>query len=231
MSAVRQEIRETGREYALRVITNRIINLQLAPGSMVSESELAEEMGLSRTPVREALIELSRIQIVTVYPKKGSSIALIDYAMVEESRYIRYLLEMDIVGQVCRIALDDQLNRLAKNVKLQVACLENKDLSRLLKLDNAFHKSLFDIARKPMVYQLMQTVQIHFDRVRMMSLEAVKDTKIVHDHQVILEAIMQRDVLAAQALMDQHLSRYQIDEQALRSRYPDYFIPPDITSL
>ncbi len=231
MSAVRQEIRETGREYALRVITNRIINLELAPGSMVSESELAEEMGLSRTPVREALIELSRIHMVTVYPKKGSSIALIDYAMVEESRYIRYLLEMNIVEQVCRTALDDELSRLAKNVKLQVACLENKDLSRLLQLDNAFHKSLFDIARKPMVYQLIKTMQIHFDRVRMMSLEAVKDTRIVHDHQAILEAIVHRDVLAAQALMDQHLSRYQIDELALRSRYPDYFIPPDVTSL
>ena len=227
MSAVRQQIRETGREYALRVITERIINLRLPPGSMVSESELADEMGLSRTPVREALIELSRIQIVAVYPKKGSSIALIDYAMVEESRYIRYMLEMNIVEQVCRTALSGDLNRLSRNVRLQAACLENKDLPRLLQLDNEFHKSLFDIARKPMVYQLMQSMQIHFDRVRMMSLEAVKDTKIVQDHQAILDAIIKRDTAAAQAMMDRHLSRYQIDEQALRLRYPSYFVPPD----
>jgi len=231
MSAARQQIRETGREYALRVITNRIINLELAPGSMVSENELAEEMGLSRTPVREALIELSRIHMVTVYPKKGSAIALIDYALVEESRFIRYMLEMSMVEQVCRSAQPDELTQLNKNVKLQAICLENQDLNRLLKLDNAFHKCLFDISRKPMVYQLMQTVQVHFDRVRMMSLEAVKDTKIVQDHKAILEAIMNRDVATAQAMMDQHLSRYQIDEQALRIRYPNYFTPSDTTSL
>lgn len=225
MSALRQQMRETGREYALRVITERIINLQLAPGSMVSESELADEMGLSRTPVREALIELSRIQIVTVYPQKGSSIALIDYAMVEESRYIRYLLEMNIVELVIKAVSSDDLNRLSRNVKLQAACLENCDLPRLMLLDNDFHKSLFDIARKPLVYQLMQSMQIHFDRVRRMSLEAVKDTKIVQDHQAILDAIIRRDAAAAQAMTDRHLSRYQIDEQALRQRYPGYFVP------
>lgn len=217
--------RETGREYALRVITDRIIHLQLAPGSMVSEKELAEEMGLSRTPVREALIELSRNRIVTVYPKKGSSIALIDYALVEESRYIRYLLEMDMVEQVCRMATDGDLNRLSKNVKLQEVCLRNHDPARLLNLDDAFHKGLFEIARKPMVYQLMQSAQIHFDRVRMMSLEVVKDTKIVQDHQAILEALVKRDAADAKAMMERHLSRYQFDEQALRARYPDFFIP------
>ncbi len=231
MSAAIQQIRETGREYALRVITNRIISLELAPGSMVSESELADEMGLSRTPVREALIELSRIHMVTVYPKKGSTIALIDYAMVEESRYIRYLLEMSMVEQVCRSVKQDELNRLVKNVKLQEVCLKNQDLAKLMQLDNAFHKSLFDIARKPMAYQLMQTVQIHFDRVRMMSLEAVKDTKIVQDHEAILNAILRRDAADAQAMMDRHLKRYQIDEQALRNKYPNYFVPPDATSL
>ncbi len=226
MNAFRQPVRETGREYALRVLTDRIVRLALAPGSMVSENELAQEMGLSRTPVREALIELSRIHMVTVYPQKGCTIALIDYALVEEARYIRHMLEMSVVELVCRMAKPDDLNLLIRNVRLQAIYLESKELDKVMQLDNEFHKCLFDIARKPMAYHLMQTVQIHFDRVRMMSLEVVKDTKIVTDHQAILEAIVQRDAEAAQMLMDKHLSRYQIDEQALRSRYPDYFVPP-----
>ena len=61
--------RETGREYALRVLKENIINLGLAPGSQISESELSSEMGLSRTPVREALIELSKVKIVEIYPQ------------------------------------------------------------------------------------------------------------------------------------------------------------------
>jgi len=231
MTTARQPVRETGREYALRVLSDRIIHLTLAPGSMVSETELADEMGLSRTPVREALIELSRIQMVTVYPKRGSSIALIDYALVEESRFIRYILEMSMVEQVCRTALPEDLNQLNKNVRLQALCLENGDMARLMQLDNAFHKTLFDIAKKPMAYQLMQSAQIHFDRVRMMALGTVKDTKIVTDHQAILDALMNRDVKAAQTMMEQHLSRYQIDEQALRERYPNYFVPKGMVNL
>ncbi len=230
MSVAGQQVRETGREYALRMITDRIIGLTLAPGSMVSENELAAQMRLSRTPVREALIELSRLRIVTVYPKRGSSIALIDYDLVEESRFMRYLLEMDVIRQVCLTAHPGEVAQLQRNVRFQAVCLENRDPVRLMQLDNAFHKFLFDIARKPMVYQLMHAAQIHFDRVRMMSLEAVKDTRIVADHQAMLEAVLKRDAAAAQAVMDRHLSRYQIDEQALRSRYPEYFVPKNAES-
>ena len=60
MRLTQRQPRETGRDYALRTIKDNIIHLELAPGSMVSENELAAAMGLSRTPVREALLELQR---------------------------------------------------------------------------------------------------------------------------------------------------------------------------
>ncbi len=222
--AIRNHLaRETAREYALRVFKNRIINLDLAPGSLISEAELSEEMGLSRTPIREALIELSKTQVVTVYPQKGWRVALVDYDTVEECRFIRYVLEMSVVEQVCRVAQEEDLLRLSKNVKLQTYYLENNESNKLLEQDDAFHRSLFDIANKQMAYQLMHSAQIHFDRVRMMALSAVKNTKIVQDHQMILDAIVRRDAPGAQAQMDKHLSRFRIDEQALRARYPDYF--------
>ena len=77
--------KETGREYALRMLKDNIIHLDLIPGSMLSENELSSEMHLSRTPVREALIELSKVKIVEIYPQKGSAVALIDYNLVEEA--------------------------------------------------------------------------------------------------------------------------------------------------
>ena len=69
MRLTERSAKETGREYALRMLKENIINLDLAPGSMLSENELSAEMSLSRTPVREALIELSRVKIVEVYPQ------------------------------------------------------------------------------------------------------------------------------------------------------------------
>lgn len=62
--------KESARDYAFRVIKENIISLELIPGSMVSENELSNALGLSRTPVREALIELSKSQVVEIYPPK-----------------------------------------------------------------------------------------------------------------------------------------------------------------
>ena len=111
--------RESGGEYALRTIKENIINLELPPGSQISENELAAEMGLSRTPVREALIELSKVKIVDVQPQKKSSIPLIDYDMVEESRFMRDLLECAVVELDCEMAGPADLERLDENVRLQ----------------------------------------------------------------------------------------------------------------
>ena len=104
MRLTQRQPRETGRDYALRTIKDNIIHLELAPGSMVSENELAAAMGLSRTPVREALIELSKVKIVEIYPQKGSAVALIDYDLVEESRFMRKVLECAVVELDCEMA-------------------------------------------------------------------------------------------------------------------------------
>lgn len=215
--------RETGREYALRSIKENIVRLGLKPGSVVSEKELADELGLSRTPVREALIELSKVKIVEIYPQKGSAIALIDYDMVEQARFMRNVLENAVVRQVCHVATPQQIAELDENLKLQQLYLENDNLEKFMEGDDAFHHQLFAIAGKMQVCELMNSLTIHFDRVRNMALYVVKDSKILGDHQTILEAIRNQDEETAGQTMEKHLSRYKIDEAAIREQYPDYF--------
>ena len=78
---------EKARAYAIRVLLYNITTLELPPGSSVSENELSALMDLSRTPVREALIELSRLDLVEILPQRGSYISKIDYGLIEESRF------------------------------------------------------------------------------------------------------------------------------------------------
>lgn len=215
--------RETGRDYALRTIRDNIIHLELVPGSMVSENELAAEMGLSRTPVREALIELSKAKIVEIYPQKGSAVSLIDVNLVEESRFMRKVLECAVVELDCEMITPEGLRRLQENVRLQKFYLENYFSETLMELDNQFHKTLFEIAAKPQVYTLMDNIAIHFDRVRNMALSSVKNGKIVQDHEDITNAIAARDAVKARALTEEHLNRYKIDTAEIRAQYPDYF--------
>lgn len=215
--------RETGREYALRTIKENIVRLELAPGSFISENELAAEMGLSRTPVREALIDLAKVKIIEIAPQKRSVVAYIDYEMVEEARFMRKVLEVAVVELACQNGLDSEIDRLEENVKLQRFHLENGSYSGIMELDNEFHRQLFEMARKPQAYVMIQHISIHFDRIRSMALNSVKDLKIVEDHAKIIEALRSRDAEAARTIMEKHLNRYKFDEQAIREQYPQYF--------
>ena len=215
--------RENSGEYALRTIKENIISLELAPGSQISESVLATEMGLSRTPVREALLELSKVKIVDIRPQKKSTIPLIDEEMVEESRFMRNLLECAVAELDCALATPADLERLRENIRLQNLYLDDFYSTQLLTLDNEFHGMLFGIAKKSQVFALMQNISIHFDRVRSMALSSVKNLKIVQDHKQITAAIARRDPKSARFLMEEHLNRYKIDTAALRAEYPQFF--------
>lgn len=215
---------ETGREYALRTIKDNIIGLELAPGSLISENELAEEMGLSRTPVREALIDLSKVKIIEIAPQKRSMVAYIDYDLVEEARFMRNVLECAVVELVCQLRTEDDLNKLEENVKFQRFYLENGVYGSMMELDNLFHKTLFEIAQKPQVYQMIRQISIHFDRVRSIALTTVKDIKIVQDHEDLIEALSESDTVLAKSIMEKHLNRYKFDEQVIRKTYPQYFL-------
>ncbi len=213
---------ETDRAYALRNIKENIISLDLAPGSQISENELASQMSLSRTPVREALIELSRVSIVRIVPQKRSTVALIDYDLIDQASFMRCVLECAVVELNCGMATAEQLSRLDENIRLQNLYLESGNFAALMALDDQFHEMLFEIAQKSQIFFMVQTMFIHFNRVRRMALGSVKDLKIVRDHAQILAAIRGRDAAEAKRLMEAHLSRYREDAQQIRETYPQY---------
>ena len=201
-----------------------IISMELEPGTMVSENELAAQMGLSRTPVREALMDLAQFHVVDVLPQRGSRISLIDYALVEESRFVRQVLESAILDQVCERATPADLSQLRQNVRLQMLTQEPEMSGslNLLELDDAFHQLLFRIAQKENTFRMLGGMMIHFDRVRSLALNVVRDTKIISDHQQLCEAIAARDVEGARELMSKHLARVKLDERTIREACPQY---------
>ena len=217
---------ESARDYAFRVIKDNIVALELAPGSMLSENEIAEQLGLSRTPVREALIDLNRVKVVEVIPQRGSRISLIDYALVEQARFLRLVVEEGVCRLAASLPGDVSFSELDENLKLQRFYLDNPNPAKLFMLDNEFHALLFRLAGKPVCYEWLQDgIIVHFDRVRSMSLATLKEPKIVEDHQGILDAVKGHDATRAAALMSEHLSRYRIDEKAIKEKYPSYFLP------
>ena len=186
--------RETGREYALRVLKENIVMLELEPGSRISENELAAEIGVSRTPIREALIELSKSKIVKIYPQKGSYVSLIDWEMVEEALFMRLTLEKAVVQLACQGISEEKM-----------------------------HKELFAITNKIHIYRLMSVMMLHFDRLRTLRTKAVDQQYVIGDHIKILEAIQNKDPFEGERAMERHLTRYVIDEKIVMEKYPQYF--------
>lgn len=214
---------ETAREYAMRCIKENIVGMDLAPGTAISENEIASQLGLSRTPVRESIQELSKASVIEIFPQRGSYVSLIDPARVEEARFLRKVLDTAVIEVACEIATEEDIVKLEDNVKLQEFYLSNSDTDKIYPLDNDFHKLIYIIAQKENIYSMRSNIMIHFDRVRTLSLKAVKDTKIVSDHRAMLEAIRTKDKETAKQLVEKHLGRYQIDEVEIRAMYPDYF--------
>ncbi|WP_422447454.1 GntR family transcriptional regulator [Thermoanaerobacterium sp. DL9XJH110] len=214
---------ETAREYVIRVLQHNIINLNLKPGQLVSEKEIAEILGVSRTPVREAFIELSRSSMVEIYPQKGTYISLIDMEMVEESRFMRCVLEKAIVKLACKMISEPFLVALEENLQLQDSCVSRSDYKRLLALDNSFHELLFKACKKEATFNLIQSMMSHFNRVRILNLAEMDMQRTVNDHKEILQAIRDKDEEAAAALMEKHLTRVIFDQTYLKEIHPEYF--------
>ena len=223
MTITERYARETARDYALRMLKRNIASLELAPGAMLSENELSASLGLSRTPIREALIELNKIRIVEILPQRGSRIALIDCAMVEESRFLRMVLEKAIIELACDQAASLDFSAAEASVKLQQFYIENRMTDKLLALDDDFHREFYRLTNKLQTWYLLESMRLHFDRVRSLSLASVKEIKIVSDHEGILRAVRAGDRAEAAAQVAKHLSRYKVDEAAIRERYANYF--------
>lgn len=219
-----RESRESAREYALRLIQENIITLNLKPGTAVSENELAKELGISRTPVREALQELQKMNLIEVYPQKGSVISHIDFEIVEEMVFLRKVLEKAVVEDLCGSISEENLQELDRNVQLQEFYLNNRNPQKIYELDNQFHHSLFAYSNKERIYNMMEGTQGHFDRIRALSVYSVKDIKIVADHKAIVNAIRLNDRALAAEFIIKHLSRYKLDQNEIIEKYPDYFI-------
>lgn len=223
MTNVEKLKNESNRDYAFRVIKDNIINLEIKPGIMISEQEIAEELNISRTPVHEALQELSRTKIVDILPQKGCRVSLIDMNLVNEAVFMRLTIESAVTEEACNLATEKDIEALEENVILQDFYKESDNYDKIMDLDNRFHEKLYEITDKMQCLYMVRLMNIHFDRLRELTLQTGVTSRIVSDHKAILKAIKDKDAKAAKDVLNIHLNHLYVDEKAIRKSHPDYF--------
>ena len=217
---------ENAREYAYRVLYNRIMTLDFPPGMLLVDAELSQALRVSRTPIREAIVSLVESKLVTVQPQRSSMVSRIDLDAVEEGVFLRDHAECAIFREAVKKADGQDIARLRENVEQQKLRLQQGDLDRYMELDNAFHKLLYFAARKPWTWATVMRIVTHHDRVRRLQVRlGTEQLWPAHEeHCELLRAVMTRSERNMDGFLHDHLTAgYRGALPELLQRYPDYF--------
>ena len=222
----RKRSSRTTRVEVYETLRASIVSLQRTPGQRLSEAELARDLGVSRTPVREAIIQLRADGLVEVTPQLGSFVSKISLKNVREAQFAREALECAAVRMAAELIDAAGTERLRQNLALQRAAQTSADLEQFYRLDEAFHRELVTASGYSGISELLDRSRAHLNRVRRLSLP-VPDVveELIDQHSAIVEAVENNDADQAEAALRHHLRGVYRVLEPLRDAHPDYFVP------
>ena len=218
----------SAREIAYQTIRSRIITMELKPGDPLNDRELAEELGISRTPMREALLMLNLARMVDIKPQSGTHVAPINLKLMEMEQFSRYTLEKEILNRMRGHLTPQQEEEYRQNIEayrvLEADVDQPNRPTRLLELDNAFHRKAFELCGMEMHYDHMLASLQHVERIRKFSLQTEENKSVCSSHTRILEALLHGSPEDVGEALEGHLSRYKQSVEQARAVHPEYFI-------
>lgn len=217
---------ERGRQAAPQVfewLRNAVIDLHLTPGTVLSRAQLAEQFGVSSTPVRDALMRLEEEALVDVFPQHATVVSPIDVKLAAQAHFLRRSIEIEVVRTVAAATSMALVARLGAILDRQEALCAMGDLDALTVEDQAFHRHLFEAADVPDLWHLVRSRSGHLDRLRRLHLPVPgKAEAVIRDHRAILDAIARGRPQMAQEAMRAHLSGTLANIDEIRTRFPGY---------
>ena len=211
----------------LEDLCNKIRKLELEPGAMISENEIALLYNVSRSSVRTVFSKLEQINLIERYPQIGTIISPFDLNYIHDALYIRNLVEMDVMEDA--INLEDKkvlISNLEKNIKLQEKFLNSSDYEAEFKaIDSRFHYIILESAGKKGLMDIIKDSIIHIERWKNFDIKSRnKINMLIDEHSLILEAIKNNDIKMAKKILNKHLLSME-DSFIMKAKleYPSYF--------
>ena len=202
-----------------------IIELELKPGSRLSEQDIATRLGVSRQPVREALIRLANSRLIEIRPHRGTVVARISAKEMTEALFVRQSVEAAVVAKAALSFDAWQRKRISSLLLKQEEAAATLDHAAFREHDEAFHIAIATGAGVGIAWIAIADMKTHMDRVCNMTLQGEADMRRrVREHQAIMAAIDAHDVQAAQDAMALHLGSILDDLPELETRHAALFI-------
>lgn len=191
---------------AYEKIKEAILNFQFMPNQALVEGELAAQLGISKTPVRDALMQLEKEGLVTRVPFKGTYVSDINNQDMVDIFVIRIALE----GLAVKLAVDhlteEDFSQLEELIGSHENALKLRELSSVMKINNQFHSIIIQRCSNPRLVKMLAMVDDHLKRYRLLSIaQGVRSEKSVPEHRAILEALRKGEARKAEEVMRRHL--------------------------
>jgi DNA-binding GntR family transcriptional regulator len=220
----RPPLRATAASRIYQELRAELVSMRRRPGDAVSESEIALAYGVSRTPVREAILKLADEGLLDVFPQSGIFVSRIPLAALPEAIIIRKALEETTARLAAQHATTSQILQLRAIVERQREADEAGDRVGFHQADELFHAEIAEVARHPGIWTLIQQVKVHVDRYRQLTLPvAGRMTQVIAEHERILKGIEAHDPEGARAAMERHLERLLRDISTTHDTNPEFF--------
>jgi DNA-binding GntR family transcriptional regulator len=207
-----------------RELRRAIIDLELPPGTRLSEQDLASRLGVSRQPVREALIGLAKTRLVEVVPQRGTSVVKISVRKMMEARFVREAIEIAVVRRACEAFDREARERTEHLLETQLEAATAGDHQSFRRYDELFHKALSTGSGCPMAWRTVEDIKAHMDRVCLLTLPGSDAMlPLVEQHREIVAAIDAQDPDRAERAMRHHLSTILHALPRAEAENPDLF--------
>jgi len=216
--------RGPARAHVYTTLRDAIVSAQLAPGRQISENELASLLGVSRTPIREALQRLREERLVAIVPQLGTFVTHISEAAVSDAQFVREALECAAIRGTALRARDTDLAALEAIIRRQDAAREANDFDRFYTLDDELHHLLCDLSGHDIAWALSQRAKGHLNRIRRLSMpEPGYMMEMIAEHRAVVAAVAEHDPDEAEITLRHHLRMVLSTLPAIREQHPDYF--------
>ncbi len=214
----------SGRVYSS--LKDAILSLGYQPGQILRKGDICDQLGISRSPVSEAVTRLAAEGLVDVVPQAGTFVARFSMDEIREGAFLREALELAAVERVASIITDEQLVLLKRNLRVQEVLVEDHDFQGFYKMDSDMHEMILGFTGYRRLAQIAQTSWLQVNRARQLILPnpgRVADT--LEEHRAIIVALEARDPAAARAVTQTHLRQLLRYLEPLERDHPEMFSP------
>lgn len=206
-------------------LRDEILTLKLKPGEELNIQDVANSLGISRSPVRDALMRLASDSLVDIFPQRGCRVSLIDFERVEQERFLREGIEMLALSQFMKVVTAQDIDLMEHALILQKHDIEQREFARLISHDEDFHAVFFDAINQDYARQILETSCVHYRRIRLLSFYYSSfASDMIDQHEALLEAIRAHDIAQCMSLEKEHLKHLDAQQTEMVERNPEYFI-------